>query len=686
MKLNKLLFTTLSLLICLFTFSQEECGTDEILRRNPFLQELNTNRNGCYPEINLDTAQVLTLPVVFHIIHLGETIGDGTNISNEQIMSSIDNLNHRFRGDIESLSNLTYQYDENELSTVIDSKIEFCLAERDPYGNPTNGINRINGSQISNNGFTYSQHGISTSSVYNGVSDLYLKSQVGCWDVNKYINIYVVSEINGNNGLGGVQGFAYINPTNNCQDGIVCLYNVIGTEGNLKVSHNLNTILTHEMGHQLSLLHTFWSTSSCATENNPCTQGDQIPDTPPTITNNNCNTPNCSDAILENYMDYTPQSCRISFTQNQIERMRNSIYTQRYGYIYDNLSCQPLYPLDLGISNVNIPDSWCEDEIDFYVKIYNYGNELVSESILIVNDTIVTLPTILPDEEITIFFYDYILGDGIINIEIVYDLDQNIENNFQIINVSQTNDELVTIIVTPDVWFNETSWELTDEVGQIIAYGGDYISLNTYVESLCLSDGCYTFTIEDAFGDGISFPINSNGETGSYQIIINGDTIVNYINPLYPNGNWSVRNENFCVTICPEMECEGDFDNDGQITVDDLLILLTHIGYVDNCSPYDFNSDNIINNNDVLHLISIYGLICGSDEYNNIVSLPESVIRFIETNNLDELKLLYEIKDINYYNLLGQKIVFENYSGPYIQETQYMDGRKEYKKFFVIKN
>jgi hypothetical protein len=72
------------------------------------------------------------LPIVVHVVHLGEAIGVETNISDEQILSMVDNLNHRFRGDINALTSLTDVYDEGELSLALDSKIQFCLASRDP--------------------------------------------------------------------------------------------------------------------------------------------------------------------------------------------------------------------------------------------------------------------------------------------------------------------------------------------------------------------------------------------------------------------------------------------------------------------------------------------------------------------------------------------------------------------------
>jgi len=50
----------------------------------------------------------------------------------------------------------------------------------------------------------------------------------------------------------------------------------------------------------------------------------------------------------------------------------------------------------------------------------------------------------------------------------------------------------------------ETNWGLVDSTGVPVAYGGPYTDQGaTVVENFCAGDGCYTFTIFDAFGDGI---------------------------------------------------------------------------------------------------------------------------------------------------------------------------------------
>lgn len=46
---------------------------------------------------NKTRATVYTIPVVIHIIHNGEAIGSGTNISDAQALSQLDILNEDFR-------------------------------------------------------------------------------------------------------------------------------------------------------------------------------------------------------------------------------------------------------------------------------------------------------------------------------------------------------------------------------------------------------------------------------------------------------------------------------------------------------------------------------------------------------------------------------------------------------------
>ncbi|MBK9330087.1 MAG: hypothetical protein IPM95_12475 [Sphingobacteriales bacterium] len=132
--------------------AQSMCGTDEydayLKRTNPtyaaerqkmeqeiysILKNKHNNPNARITQNDCQPSGVFTIPVVFHVIHLGEPIGTGTNISNATITSSLANLNQRFR---------------RIIGDGVDLEIQFALAVRDPSGNATTGINRVNGSSV----------------------------------------------------------------------------------------------------------------------------------------------------------------------------------------------------------------------------------------------------------------------------------------------------------------------------------------------------------------------------------------------------------------------------------------------------------------------------------------------------------------------------------------------------------
>jgi len=693
----------------------EECGTDEIIRRNPFLMEKYTSRVACAPEVDLDTAQVLTIPVVVHVVHLGEPVGEGTNISDEQVLSCIENLNHRFRGDVEALAALTDEYDEYELSLVMDSKVEFCLAQRDPDNNPTNGIHRYNGSELVWENYTnnpptiesYAEDGVTNSNISDGINESYMKETVGCWDTQKYFNLWVVSEINGNNGGNGIQGYSYLGPTgNNCLFGPVCLYNVFGTTGNLKSSHNLNATTTHEVGHALGLWHTFSNQgSNPCSETNGCTQGDQCPDTPPTSTNNTGCTPvDCPDAMIQNYMDYTPQTCRTAFTQNQIERMRDQIWNDMTGLVYDNVNCQSLNALDLAITSVSLPLSWCRPIVDFNVKVSNYGGNNVDGAQLLVNGQSTELGTIAAGESVTIIFTDYPVGDGTFNFEVAYAQDQYLENNTytHVITIEESN--WLEVIISPDVWSNEINWEITDEFGELKMEGGGYPFGSEdidFYEGACLTDGCYTFKITDSNGDGMcAWDFDNDGICDGYMnafinILSNNNLIFDLSQPDEIDFG-SLLTHDFCIVNCPVDEyCPEDLSGDGVVEVQDLLIILTYMGMqLEECNDVDLNNDLSINGEDLYIVVQQLGLLCGTDQYVDGMEIPDWVWDYIDSDGDSSTDGISNISTKQpvpvgrpvYYNLSGKVIQLDARApdGVYIRVQEMSYGPPKIDKIYHV--
>lgn len=82
-----------------------------------------------------------------------------------------------------------------------------------------------------------------------------------------------------------------------------------------------------------------------------------------------------------------------------------------------------------------------------------------------------------------------------------------------------TNGEIFTLTMNINCYASESSWQVSDTLLQtIFATGGPYND-NTpspIIDSFCLAEGCYTFTLLDSYGDGLSG--GSGCDPGSYVL------------------------------------------------------------------------------------------------------------------------------------------------------------------------
>ena len=117
----------------------------------------------------------------------------------------------------------------------------------------------------------------------------------------------------------------------------------------------------------------------------------------------------------------------------------------------------------------------------------------------------------------------------------------------------------VTLTLVVDNYPEETSWTITDDGGTTVASGGTYNSTpdgSTVIETSCLQDGCYTFTINDTYGDGICCAYGS----GSYELS-DGTTI-------YASGGSFTSSEatNFCINGTSSYTTYGTTSDEPQVT------------------------------------------------------------------------------------------------------------------------
>jgi|GEM_PF-1346191 len=245
---------------------------------------------------NRQQGQLFTIPVVVHVIHLGEQIGYQTNIPDEQILGAIDGLNERYA---------------NINGAGVDIGITFCLANRDPNGCPTSGINRVDGSGIPG----YKEEGITWDG--NCGVDEHAVKDLSKWPTWEYYNIWVVNDI-----CGEVAGYAYY-PNGGEYDGAVV--DIVSMKYD-------NVTLAHELGHGLNLKHTFSGGEDDCPNNNDCLEdGDEICDTPPHRVNYCGNNNPCTSEgdwlnSRYNWMSYCFPSAEIGrFTPDQHQRILNAL-------------------------------------------------------------------------------------------------------------------------------------------------------------------------------------------------------------------------------------------------------------------------------------------------------------------------------------------------------------------------
>jgi hypothetical protein len=287
---------------------EQNCGFDEhhayLMKTDPdykarFLHQKAILDSVKWAPVTTDRQNppVYTIPLVVHVIHLGEQIGYQTNIPDEQIYDAITGLNERYA---------------NVNGAGTDIEINFCLANRDPNGCPTSGIVRVDGSVVPG----YRENGITWDGTC-GLDEKLIKD-LSKWPTSQYYNIWVVNDI-----CGPIAGYAYY-PNGNEYDGTVIDF--------VSMKYD-NGTLAHEIGHGLNLKHTFSGDDGnmCPVNNNCLEDGDEICDTPPHRTNDCGSTNPCSSEGIwlnskNNWMSYCHPGADIGlFTEDQRTRMRNAI-------------------------------------------------------------------------------------------------------------------------------------------------------------------------------------------------------------------------------------------------------------------------------------------------------------------------------------------------------------------------
>lgn len=458
---------------------------------------------------------IITIPVVVHVIHSGQAYGVAPNITDTQVQSQITVMNNDFR----KLAG-TPGYNTNTVGA--DTMIQFALAKVDPNGNPTSGIDRVN--------MCY------TAWTTGGV-DAFVKPRT-IWDPTQYMNMWSVqfggssSSILGYAQFPSNSGLAGLNVSGGAAetDGVVANYATFGsTDYNdgtflLNAPYDKGRTMTHEVGHFLGLRH-IWGDATCG--------DDYCADTPTAHTSNySCNTSiaSCTSSsvfeMVQNYMDYTPDACMNIFTINQKDRitavMNNSLRRVELKTSTKDVAIA-LFANDaeLKLERPCTDNSTCSGTTrTMKVSLYNRGTSNLTSAVISYTvgsntQTYNWSGSLAPNRYATIdlpFAATIASGSMTATITTVNGVaDQRASNNsfttyYVAAGPAAANTGAFTFTLQNDNYASEVSWDLKDASGTIVYQSVTYTNSTSpapIVQTWNLTPGCYTFTINDTYGDGI---------------------------------------------------------------------------------------------------------------------------------------------------------------------------------------
>jgi len=272
-------------------------------------------------------AGLMTIPIIVHIIHNGEPVGSGMNLSQAQVQSQIQVLNEDFRKMIGTPGYNTHP-------AGADIEIEFCLSPVDENGVAMTepGIHRYDGNKA-----------------FWTMAEVEQLKPLTIWNPNLFYNVWTVkfggtsssllgyAQFPDQSGLGGLNTIGGPAST----DGVVIQYTSFGSGFPIQSPpYNKGRTLSHETGHWLGLRH-IWGDGVCG--------NDFVSDTP-TVQNESRGCPTSklacdgsTPAMVQNYMDYSDDACMNIFTNGQKTRMQAvmALSPRRKTLIEANL-CSPI--------------------------------------------------------------------------------------------------------------------------------------------------------------------------------------------------------------------------------------------------------------------------------------------------------------------------------------------------------
>lgn len=563
------------------------CATDEyneyLRSKNPKMETLEqfeawmANRIQQQQSMS-QTGGIIYIPVVVHVIHNGDAYGVNENITDEQVQSQITVMTQDYRKMLG-----TPGYNTNAVGA--DVQVEFVLAKVDPNGNPTNGIDRVNLCQAS-----WSDTDI------DGIV-----KPTTIWDPTQYMNMWSVNFSDSTllgyaqfpeSSLAGLSTTAQSAST----DGVVAGYRFFGSSslatGDFAAPYDKGRTMTHEVGHFLGLRHIWGDNATCPTTNTS-TNKDFCADTPAaSAPNYGCvtGTDSCPSNpgvdMIQNYMDYTDDTCMNIFTNDQKTRITTVLNNSpRRATLKTSIKdvAIPLFANDAEVKIENLcsggSTATCSNPNPGVplkqVSLYNRGTANLTSATLTYNIDGGTNYTYnwtgsLATNKYALISLPNTGANGVLTVTVIAanGTDQRASNNTSVLSftgggtaptVPYYNYTTFTFTLIGDRYGTETTWSLKNAAGTTLYSGGPYTDLTSSGTQTLVNNqtwtlpanGCYYLTVNDSYGDGI----NGGFGSGSYTVktnsgaitVVNNTTFTSSSAVHYFTNNASLVNEGFNI-------------------------------------------------------------------------------------------------------------------------------------------